>query len=247
MKIKFLTWNTQLYEYRNTKGKTIENGLKVYNQEIEIIKKHFFDLSDDEKAIAVLQEIPYRIKINRKWCLHPVFEEFENDFPDTDYDIIYHSGWHIKMTVVIASKGIVSECKGKTNLYIPFMINSLQLNVLALHAHNAFETRKWLAEHEDYKPNIMLGDFNAGNYRKSNKDNEIAVNRQNYLLLTEGYIDLCQGVYTTKYQTQIDHILLENIDEFKYKFENVKVNYDVKISDHYPVYCDVLFEDVEIL
>jgi len=81
-------------------------------------------------------------------------------------------------------------------------------------------------------------------YQISNAD---AVNRQNYLLLTEGYIDLCQGVYTTKYQTQIDHILLENIDEFKYKFENVKVNYDVKISDHYPVYCDVLFEDVEIL
>ena len=113
MKIKFLTWNTQLYEYGNTKGKTIKNGLKVYNQEIEIIKKHFFDLSDDEKAIAVLQEIPYRIKINRKWCLHPVFKKFKNDFPDTDYDIIYHSGWHIKMTVVIASKGIVSECKGK--------------------------------------------------------------------------------------------------------------------------------------
>ena len=247
MKIKFLTWNTQLYEYGNMSGKTIEDGLKVYNQEKEIIKKHFSDLSDDEKAIAVLQEMPYKIKKNGKWQLHPVFEKFKIDFTDIDYDIIFLSDWHIKMTVVIASKGTVSECKGKTNLYIPFTINSLQLNVLALHAHNAFETRKWLAEHEDYKPNIMLGDFNAGNYRKSNKDNEIAVNRQNYLLLTEGYIDLCQGVYTTKYQTQIDHILLENIDEFKYKFENVKVDYDVKISDHYPVYCDVLFEDVEIL
>lgn len=247
MIIKFLTWNTQLYEYGNISGKTIEKGLEVYNQEKEIIKKHFSDLSDNEKAIAVLQEVPYKIKKNGKWCLHQVFEEFKKDFTDTDYDIIYSSDWHIKMTVVIASKGTVIECEGKTNLYIPFIIKSPQLNVLALHAHNAFEVRQWLAEHEDYKPNIMLGDFNAGNYRKSKKDNKIAVNRHNYLLLTEGYIDLCQGLYTTEYRTQIDHILLENIDEFKYKYENVKVNYDVKISDHYPVYCDVLFADVDIL
>ncbi|NLK91894.1 MAG: hypothetical protein GX273_01985 [Bacteroidales bacterium] len=247
MKIKFLTWNTQLYEYGNMNRKPIEIEPEVYNQGKNIIMNHFSDLSDEEKAIAVLQEIPYKIKKNGKWDLHPVFKKFKKDFTDTDYDIIYHDGWHIKMTVVIAPKGTVSECEGKTNLYIPFMINSLQLNVLALHAHNAFEARQWLAEHEDYKPNIMLGDFNAGNYKKSNKDNKIAVNRQNYLLLTEGYIDLCQGLYTTKYRTQIDHILLENIDEFKYKYENVKVNYDVEISDHYPVYGDVLCADVDVL
>lgn len=135
------------------------------------------------------------------------------------------------------------NAKKKTNLYIPFKINSLELNVLALHAHNAFEVRQWLEQHEDYKPNIMLGDFNAGNYRKSKNDNAIAVNRQNYLLLTEGYIDICQGLYTTKYKTQVDHILLENLYEFRYKYENVKVNYDIDISNHYPVYCDILCDD----
>lgn len=240
MKIKFMTWNTQLYEYGNIHGKTIEDGLKVYNQEKKIIKKHCSDLSDDEIAIAVLQEIPYKIKQNGKWMQHPVFGKFKIDFPDTDYDIIYHDGWHKKMTVVIASKGTVCEYEGNTNLYIPFTINSLQLNVLGLHAHDALETKQWLAEHENFKPNIMLGDFNAGNYRKSNKDYIIVENRRNYILLTEGYIDLCQGLYTTKYKTQIDHILLENVDEFKHKYKNVTVDYDAEVSDHYPIYFDLL-------
>ena len=83
----------------------------------------------------------------------------------------------------------------------------------------------------------MLGDVNAGIYIKKSNDNEIAVNRQNYLLLTEGYIDICQGEHTTKYRTYIDHVLLKSSYAFlqTHKVTGLCVDRSVKLSDHYPI------------
>lgn len=88
----------------------------------------------------------------------------------------------------------------------------------------------------------MIGDFNAGNYKKDKNDSGIVSNRQSYLLLSEGYLDACQGLNTTSYDTQIDHILIMNDADKSYKYDNVKVDYTMKVSDHYPVYCDILID-----
>ena len=77
----------------------------------------------------------------------------------------------------------------------------------------------------------------------NSKDNSIAANRRNYLLLTEGYIDLFHGIYTTNYgkkcePRQIDHVLVENSYEFvqKYAFSDIFLDTQKDVSDHFPLY-----------
>ena len=147
------------------------------------------------------------------------------------------------MTAVISKKGLIVPGKKNPvngvplNCYVPFNIKNTDIKALAVHAHNAFECRNYLSCNSHY--NLILGDFNAGNYIKGSEfaDQEMAVNRQNYLLLTEGYIDLCQGEYTTEYKTYIDHILLESSFDFisKHRYRNIIVNRNKKLSDHYPI------------
>lgn len=59
-----MTWNTQLYQYGNNLFKQfkLDDGIKILNQEIELIKLHL----KKENAIAVLQEIPYKSNITWK-------------------------------------------------------------------------------------------------------------------------------------------------------------------------------------
>lgn len=72
-----------------------------------------------------------------------------------------------------------------------------------------------------------------------------AVNRQNYLLLTEGYIDICQGEYTTRYNTYIDHALLESSYGFlsMHKYSNLNVDRSIELSDHYPITFQLSVQD----
>lgn len=254
-KIKLLTWNTQLYEYGNRENKTIEQGKEQYNKIKHDIENHL-NIEENQKSIAVLQEIPYKIKNGCKWEFNPIFTQFIKDFPTEKYDLLYLADtvqkkyWHIKMIVVIATKDTIEAVKFKdeSNIYTPFVIKDLKKGrVLALHAHaNApFETRQWLNENSEFKPDIIIGDFNAGNYRKAEaeKDAEIAANRHNYQLLSDGYLDLCNGKCTTRYNTQIDHILIKNIaDKPIFRYENVYVDTDNNKSDHYPIYCDIIID-----
>lgn len=242
MNIKFMTWNTQLYEYGNKlfEGKNIDDGKEKLSKEIKIVLSHL----KKENSIVVLQEIPY--KSNITWKKHELFIEFKKNFPDNKYSLIYNvnNKNQIKMTVVIAKKDFIKlNTEGvNNNCCVSFNINEMDLNVLGVHSHNAFELRELLFTNELVHPNIMLGDFNSGNYLKQKEDNKIVVNRQNYLLLTEGYIDICQGEYTHRiYKTHIDHILLENSNKFleKHKYNNVIVDREITLSDHYPIYCEI--------
>ena len=55
----------------------------------KIIAEHFSNLGEDENAIVILQEVPYKTKTNGNWHLHPVFTEFKNDYKEDSYDTIY--------------------------------------------------------------------------------------------------------------------------------------------------------------
>ena len=129
------------------------------------------------------------------------------------------------------------------NRFIHFRITNIPFDFLGVHAHDAFDIREALAKAEFY-PHFMIGDFNSGNYKKHKNDESISVNRQNFLLLSECYIDLVQGENTTTYQTQIDHVLMENSLDLrgKCRFFNVKVDRTIKESDHYPIFFDLDFD-----
>lgn len=237
-----MTWNTRLYMQGNKVGRNKEEvDSEKYEDVINVIKTHV----NKEKGIAILQEIPY--KSNITWKEHELFVKLKNDFPKNHYSLIYNVSTEnqIKMTVVIAKNEVVQKNEDgiNNNCCVSFFVNETDLNVLGVHSHNAFELREWLSAKESFHPIIMLGDFNSGNYLKEKNDNEIMVNRKNYLMITEGYIDICQGEYTYHiYKTHIDHILLKNSNGFheKYKYKNVKVDREVILSDHYPIYCEIM-------
>lgn len=250
MEINFMSWNTRLYmqgNYIRRKQEDI-NDQKV-EQVLNVIKNHI----TNGNSIAILQEIPYKINKEykkgnydiKKWEEHPIFKSLMDCFPDEKYDVLYDNSnqWRIIQTVVIASKGLIESTeKGNSNSFYNFKIGALEC--LAVHSDNAFELRNWINSH-NLSPKLIAGDFNAGNYVLKDKsiDNSIAINRQNYLLLTEGYRDLFQGRYTTNYgqicePRQIDHVLVENSYEFKqkYKFSGINVDESICVSDHFPLY-----------
>ena len=121
------------------------------------------------------------------------------------------------------------------------LVKKTNLEILGVHSDNAFELHEWIKQQKIYNPSIIIGDFNSGNYVKSQNDENIAVNRANYQMLTAGYIDACQGRYTTRYKepTQIDHIHIKNSFEFnnRYTLKDAGVDDTITYSDHYPIYC----------
>lgn len=240
MEINLMSWNTALYEFNNKSfnkksGLDNENFSKAY----ERITKHL----SKENAVAVLQEIPFKSNIN--WEEHPIFTQVKKGFPANKYDFLYNlsNNNQIMMTVVVAKKRIIENNPNgiNTNRFVSFNIKGISL--VGIHSKNADQLRKALQKIKGYRPDVIIGDFNAGNYylNDKNKDDKIAVNRKNYLLLTEGYIDLCQGKVTTTYNTYIDHILMKSNYEFLSKCKCMNVNVDNKdeLSDHFPIYCTI--------
>jgi hypothetical protein len=239
-----MTWNTQLYEYGNRVGGKVKLiDYHQFHSLIDVVDKHL----EKENAIAVLQEIPY--KCNVDWKEHALFDKFNQHYSKDRYDVIYNisSNSQLKMTAVISKKGLIERNQSENhNCYVSFKIKNTDISALAVHSHNAFECREYLKRDHLNQYNMILGDFNAGNYKKNHNDEEIAINRQNYLLLTDGYIDICQGEYTTKYNTCIDHILLTSSYDFlqMHTYHNLNIDRKIKLSDHYPITFDFSVKEI---
>lgn len=263
MKINIITWNTQLYEYGNL---LFDNKLKRKSVKpidyihVNNVLKYISEYINKENAIAVLQEIP--LKNNVTHSEHIVFTLLCGAFPQSDYTILYNVNElvrnQIKMTVVIAKNGLIekdyngmnSTNEDYCNCYVSFKLSDLNIRILGIHAHNAIELYSKLEQYKAYDPYIILGDFNAGNYKKNNADEQFKSNISKYCeILKKGYTDLCNGQITRQYKckngfvykTPIDHVLIRNdIGLFnEYKFGNVIVHSEVAFSDHYPITFEI--------
>ena len=132
------------------------------------------------------------------------------------------------------------------------------MSIIGVHPHNANELLKWLQK--SGFPDIMLGDFNAGDYKKRCEDSNFSSflaccwslanfkdNRNNYRKLILEYTDICNGQKTRRmvfpngfvYETPIDHVLIKDSSELKKKYQckivKIERNED-NVSDHYPIY-----------
>ena len=228
--------------------------MSTFNIVVEKVKKF---LDSKNEAVAILQEIPFKCNIDG-FKEHILFHKFLEFFPDDKYDMYYNvsSEKQIKMTVVLAKK-IGSEkliCRKKeelnNNMCVSFGIKELDLSIIGVHPHNVNELLKWLQK--SGFPDIMLGDFNAGDYKKRYEDSNFKDNRDNYrkFILEYKYTDICKGQNTRRmvfpndsvYETPIDHVLIKNSSELekKYQCNNVEIerNED-NVSDHYPIYFEL--------
>lgn len=130
-----------------------------------------------------------------------------------------------------------------SNRYIEMYNADEEINLLGVHPNDAHALIEWLSKNYDkrFVPNIIVGDFNAENYIKANSDVKFVENRREFLRLTEGFIDVCNGMVTTNYKrpTQIDHILIQNSDMFIVKIKKRDVFYSMDCSDHYPLFAEI--------
>ena len=242
--INFLTWNTQLYEMGNSLNderpvKKIDKP--IFNTVISKVKKF---LESKNNAIAILQEIPFKCNIDR-FNEHTLFGEFLKSFPEDKFVILYNisSDNQIKMTVVLAKRIgqeelIYRKSDGlNNNMCVSFGIKDLNLYIIGVHPHTAEELLGWLQKYGF--PDIMLGDFNAGDYTKWRVDDKFEYNKVNYNKLKLGYTDMCAGQMTTVYKTPIDHVLIKDELTKKYQCKDAKIIKD-NLSDHYPIYFKLL-------
>lgn len=250
MKTEFMSWNTSLYIQGNKlEGKVEPIDWTLTNSVFNTIGEFI----DKQNGIAVLQEIPYKINcaydngeaVIDKWNYHPIFEAFIKRFSHDKYDILYDDSvkYRIIQTVILAKKDRISLWPNAKNTNSNYYFMADGMICLGVHSNNAFELRDFIAQNT-IRPHMIAGDFNSGNYllADSKADYRMHINRENFLLLSEGYMDLFQGQRTTNYknckeQRQIDHVLLENSERIynKYKCTSTYVDKNITYSDHYPL------------
>lgn len=266
MQVNIMSWNTRLYEYGNQINvhksvMPIDYGRCI--DSINIIREHM----EKENAIVLLQEIPLRC--NTTNTEHIIWTILRDVFPTTQYSVLYNVNEsaknQIKTTVVIGKKnfvqrdtnGVNSSSENYCNCFVSFKIPSIKLAVLAV--HQSLNRGGYVSDklNSNYSPDMIIGDFNAGNYKKNKETDEFIKNRKNYnQLIDKGYEDLCNGEGTRYqksngyiYKTPIDHILIKNEliennagQNISYRCE-CNIDENVTFSDHYPIYCTINYEE----
>ena len=228
-KMNLMTWNTSLYSELispkdNPKFKLIINYVKTYLEK--------------ENSIVFLQEIPYCSR--ETWKEHPLFSELIRIFTEKDYKVGYNifSINQIMMTIAIY-KADSTQLKNKkaypnekaTNREYAVSFNDLL--ILGIHAKNGKDNEAYL-ESLNSEADIVLGDFNAGDYTDSK-------NRHIFNKILQKHICICNMPTRvdekTGKRTCIDHVLVR--DNLVTKCSNLIVHEDISYSDHFPISFEI--------
>ena len=255
--MKILTWNVN--NFNGSNWNLMDNNwadnedIKRENNANKIFEK-VTSIIEQPDDIAILQEFPYQDKwkniFDNEYKNHTIISWYHNDsdkefcvepkYGGVTVAIVKNNSWWYLRSL----NGHKSNKKvDYSNRYIEMYNADEEINLLGVHPNDAHALIEWLSKNYDkrFVPNIIVGDFNAENYIKANSDVKFAENRREFLRLTEGFIDVCNGMVTTNYKrpTQIDHILIQNSDMFIVKIKKRDVFYSMDYSDHYPLFAEI--------
>ena len=223
--INIMTWNTSLYS---------EKTAQPFSKKCDIIFSVVKEQLRRENAVVFLQEIPYYS--NETWEQHSLFSALSKEFSAENYDVLFNisNRKQIMMTIAIATKGSAILANddvypnGKpTNRECAVIFKGL--NILGIHARNAEDNEKYLKSING-RADIILGDFNAGNYLES--ENRILFNQ-----ILKNHICIC-NIPTrvdpfSERRTCIDHIFVR--EHLITRCSNLIVHENIKYSDHFPI------------
>lgn len=257
--MKILTWNVNNFNGSNWNlmdNKWADNEvIKRENNANKIFEK-VTSIIEQPDDIAILQEFPYQDKwkniFDNEYKNHTIISWYYNDsdkefcvepkYGGVTVAIVKNNSWWY-LRSLNGHKSNKNKKVDYSNRYIEMYNADKEINLLGVHPNDAHALIEWLSKNYDkrFVPNIIVGDFNAGNYIKANSDVKFAENRREFLRLTEGFIDVCDGMVTTNYKrpTQIDHILIQNSDMFIVKIKKRDVFYSMDYSDHYPLFAEI--------
>ena len=224
MKLNIMTWNAGITESQNDKNKC--------NQILDYL---WFFLQKEE-SIVFLQQMIYKDPKNN-WNEHQVYNELSSRFAE-EYDIKYKHESTFMMTVVIAKKGTIKPLGEEfypidtpRNREIAVEFNGISF--LAIHAENGDKNKNYLnALHG--KADVILGDFNAGNYLKSeNRYIFKCILKEHICILNMPTKEIRDKKNKLIRKSCIDHVFVRERDVTQ--CSNLVVHEDIKLSDHYPI------------
>lgn len=255
--MKIVTWNINRFNGNRPYNIWIE-AKKRYAKKIHTFINDQMTENDD---VVFLQEIPYKDQkslnvFEEEFKGYKVLSWYIGDNTGSDY--INRAENPIFLTVALVKEGSkwnISEFNscmnfegaedGKYNYVNRYIQIEKQndISVMGLHwpAKNKKQNYNGVKDLNDAlnkttkKPNIILGDFNAGDYDKSNATDDFKDNRNEYIKLLGEYTDVCNGDTTTNYYTPtaIDHVLVER--NFAKVAIKVEIHHEIELSDHYPI------------
>lgn len=257
--MKILTWNVN--NFNGSNWNLMDNNwadnedIKRENNANKIFEK-VTSIIEQPDDIAILQEFPYQDKwkniFDNEYKNHTIISWYYNDsdkefcvepkYGGVTVAIVKNNSWWY-LRSLNGHKSNKNKKVDYSNRYIEMYNADEEINLLGVHPNDAHALIEWLSKNYDkrFVPNLIVGDFNAGNYIKANSDVKFAENRREFLRLTEGFIDVCNGMVTTNYKrpTQIDHILIQNSDMFIVQIKKRDVFYSMDYSDHYPLFAEI--------
>jgi len=226
--INVMTWNTGMKDLGSEDYERCDNI-------ISYIKKF---LESNDNPIVVLQEIPFKKKEKELWKTHPNFQKLKKEFGEaykTFYNSSYNNGYIIMMTVIITkNESNISKCPEEyypnsepTNRESGICFDGI--SILGVHARGGKDNESYLKSING-KADIILGDFNAGDYDKS--ENRVVFNN----ILSE-HVNVCvlptRVDPKTKRRTCIDHVFIK--DHILVNCGNLVIHEDIHYSDHFPI------------
>lgn len=230
--MKIMTWNTAL-----TEG---SDATAVINY-----VKEFLDKEDD--TIAVLQQIPYKIPDkDEKWkkaIVDPSYMQFDMAFPEDKYTVskntTFNNGCIRMLTVIVTRMQCEEDAKFiTTNREAAVQIKG-SYSVFGVHAKYGDDNKSYLIGLNSKEADIILGDFNAGDYYRH--ENVPFENRDTFKSILKDYVCICNmptkevrdenGILTRR--TCLDHIFVKS--SIVNKCSSLIIHEDINLSDHYPI------------
>lgn len=228
-----------MYEILNWNTGLTENATNIFDI-LQFVKKFL----ERENTIAVLQQIPHKIKDeDGKWIYSNLYNEFVNVFPNKEYVVasndVFNNGFIIMQTVIVTkvnaflikNNSIYSNGVA-TNREVAVEIENA-FSLLGLHAKAGKENLSYIKSINGVA-DVIVGDFNAGDYI------EYAY-WEIFRSILPSHVCICnlptKRIENSKgeiiRETCIDHIFVKR--ELVTKCENVKVHRNITFSDHYPI------------
>lgn len=229
--IEIMSWNTALTED---------------NTNSEVIIKYIKESLNKPNSIAVLQQVPLKDP-DMGWGLHQTYQDFLTNFPSTDYLIFqndgYNKGFIYMETVVITKMNNVNPADARyypngviTNREYAIKVNAdknKELTILGIHAKNGDKNADYLKSINGY-PDIILGDFNAGDYLESE-------NHKIFKTILKDHVCICNLPTKRIFDKNknlirkscIDHVFVKR--EYITRCSSLIVHENVEYSDHYPI------------
>ncbi len=229
---RIMTWNTALTEGSNSQD----------------VIKYIKSFVDENNTLAVLQQVPYK-DANNSFEIHQVYSDFMKAFADSKYKVFqnntYNKGKIVMMTVIVTKMPNVaksamqsSQITNRESAVTISLGNNNHIDVYGIHARNGKDNRPYLKLLDNtVNADIILGDFNAGDYDECH-------NKMTFCSILQDYVCICNMPTKEIWKNHefvrkscIDHIFVRR--NLVTKCSNLIVNEDNRLSDHYPITVDI--------